>query len=236
MDIELLKSNLEISLNKGQQEQFSNFIKLFDIYNAHTNLISKNDAANLFAKHIYDSLCINIFIQKYAINSNSKILDIGTGGGFPSLPIAIAFPELQIYPIDSIAKKIGFIELVQKELRLENIYPICKRVEDLENKYKSSFDIVTSRAVAPLNTLLEYSIPYLKTGGYFVAYKSKTADIEIESSQNALKILNSKLVEKISYTLPLDENYTRELIIIRKEKETPTISPRNQGQAKKTPL
>ncbi len=235
-NIEILEKNLNITITKQVNEIFENFSQLFKIYNTHTNLISKNDEKNLFEKHIYDSLALNLFLEKYQQQENTTILDIGTGGGFPSIPLAIYYKDLKITPLDSIAKKIGFVELVQKELRLENLTPICKRVEDLPTTYKESFDIVTSRAVASLNTLLEYTIPYLKVGGYFVAYKSKNVDEEIKMAQNAFEKLNAQIVDRIEYKLPLEEDYFRELLIIKKFQATPKIYPRKSGQAKKNPL
>lgn len=234
--LEIIEQKLGLQISKLTNEKYEIFTQLFKIYNSHTNLISKKDESNLFEKHIYDSLCFNLFLKKYPQPENSKILDIGTGGGFPSLPLSIAFNELQIYPLDSIAKKIGFIELVQKELRLENINPTCKRVEELPSNLKNSFDIVTSRAVAPLNILLEYSIPFLKTNGYFVAFKSKNSDIEILNAQNAFEKLKAKVIDRIPYDLPLDDEHSRELIIIKKLETTPAIYPRKSGVAKKNPL
>lgn len=234
--LEIIKKELKIDLSKQVKEKFDSFEQLFKIYNSHTNLVSKNDEKNLFEKHIFDSLCLNLFFEQYPQKADAKLLDIGTGGGFPSIPLALVFDDLQIYPIDSIAKKIGFIELVQKELRMNNIFPICKRVEELEPTQKESFDITVSRAVAPLNMLLEYAIPYLKVGGYFVAYKSKTTNDEIEQAQNALKTLNAKVIQKIDYKLPHEDNFDRKLIVIKKEKQTPQQYPRKSGQAKKNPL
>ena len=237
--IELLKNSLNINITKLFEERMTTFGQLFKIYNSHTNLISKKDAEHLFSKHIYDSLALNLFFEKYKIKETASLMDIGTGGGFPAIPLSIAFPEMEIYPIDSIAKKIGFIELVQKELRLNNLHPLCKRVEELDSKMKSTFDIVTSRAVAPLRTLLEYAVPYLKIGGFFAAYKSINADNELLEAQNALKVLNAELAARISYKLPQDceaEEYSRELLIIKKTTKTPFIYPRKSGQAKKNPL
>lgn len=236
MDNELVEKNLKITLSKKQNEQFLQFEELFKIYNSHTNLVSKNDEANLFEKHIYDSLCFNLFLEKYKIDGQKRILDIGTGGGFPAIPLSIAFPEFQVFPVDSIAKKIGFIELIEKELRLENIHPICKRSEDLEPEFKESFDIVTSRAVASLNILLEYTLPFVKTGGYFVAYKSKNSKEEIELAKNSLNVLNGEIIDEIAYELPNHCDYTRELIVIKKTKKTPKGYPRKSGIAKKNPL
>ena len=233
---ETLEKDFDISISKTNEQQIDTFEQLFKIYNNHTNLISKNDEIHLFEKHIYDSLSFLLFKNRYITSENTKLLDIGTGGGFPSIPIAITCENIDIYPIDSIAKKIGFIELIQKELRLQNLHPICKRVEDLELKQKASFDIVTSRAVAPLNTLLEYAIPFLKQNGYFIAYKSKNADEEMQNAQNALTVLKAEIVDRIEYKLPKLEEYKRELIIIKKIGKTPSLYPRKSGQAKKNPI
>ena len=233
---ETLENDFDISISKTNEQQIDTFEQLFKIYNNHTNLISKNGEIHLFEKHIYDSLSFLLFKNRYITSENTKLLDIGTGGGFPSIPIAITCENIDIYPIDSIAKKIGFIELIQKELRLQNLHPICKRVEDLELKQKASFDIVTSRAVAPLNTLLEYAIPFLKQNGYFIAYKSKNADEEIQNAQNALSVLKAEIIDRIEYKLPKLEEYTRELIVIKKIGKTPSMYPRKSGQAKKNPI
>ena len=234
--IEAIEKLLGTGLSKQALLQFNDYEKLFKIYNSHTNLISKNDENFFFEKHVYDSLCLSNFFTKYKIQSGIKLLDVGTGGGFPSVPLSIVYPEMQIYPIDSVAKKIGFIELVQKELRLENLHPICKRVEDLNTEYKNSFDVVTSRAVAALNLLLEYTVPFVKTGGYFAAYKSKNAQEELAYAKNAIETLKSEFVESISYTLPLEEDYTRELLIFKKKSAASNIYPRKSGLAKKKPL
>lgn len=233
---ELIENLVGFELTKLAKEKLINFEQLFKIYNSHTNLVSKNDEKNLFEKHIYDSLCLSLFFKKYKIPADAKILDIGTGGGFPSLPLSIIYPDMKIYPLDSIAKKIGFIEFVQKELRLENLHPLCKRAEDLPYEMKNSFDVVTSRAVASLNTLLEYTVPFAKINGYVAAYKSKNADEEIENAKNALNVLNSETTDRIKYDLPNVEEHNRELVVIKKLASTPRQYPRKSGQAKKNPL
>lgn len=226
---------LGLNVTRGAQTKLNDFVMVFKSYNSHTNLVSKNDEKNLFEKHIYDSLAINLFLKKYDIKE-FKMLDIGTGGGFPSIPVAVFYPKSEILAIDSVSKKIGFVELAAKELQLEKLTPASKRVEDLNASDKESFDIVTSRAVAQLNTLAEYAIPYLKVGGYFVAYKSQNSDVEIENAQNALKVLNAKVVDKIEYNLPDMEDHNRQLIIIQKTGKTPFLYPRKSGNAKKSPL
>ncbi len=227
--------NIEIELNKEQEELFRTYISLFLDYNKKVNLISNNDEAVLFEKHIYDSLSMNLFLKKYEIKK-AKIMDIGTGGGFPSLPLSLFSNELKITAVDSIKKKINFIEKTSKELNLKNIIPICSRVEDLQETLKNSFDIVTTRAMADLREILEYAIPYVKTGGYFIAYKSLKAEEELENAKNALKILNTTLIEKIEYTLPVENNNRRVLLIFKKTKNIPASYPRKNGLVKKKPL
>ena len=234
--IELIEKLLGKQLSKQQLLQFGDYETLFKIYNSHTNLISKNDANVFFEKHIYDSLCLSLFFDRYNISQQIKLLDVGTGGGFPSIPLSIVYPDMQIYPVDSVAKKIGFIELVQKELRLENLHPMCKRVEDLNRDFKNSFDVVTSRAVASLNILLEYTIPFAKNSAYFAAYKSKNAQEELALASNAMDVLKCEFLESISYNLPLEQDYTRELLIFKKNNNTSKDYPRKSGQAKKNPL
>ena len=225
-----------IELSKQAAEQILSFEKLFNFYNSHTNLVSKNDEKLLYPKHIYDSIALSLFFNKYNVPNNIRLLDIGTGGGFPSIPLSLVYPDMQIFPLDSIAKKIGFVELVQKELRLDNMSPICSRVEDLSVDFKASFDVVTSRAVASLNTLLEYTIPFVKVGSYFVAYKSRNVDIELDEAQQAMKILGCELVDRIKYNLPHEESLERVLVVIRKNIDTDPKYPRKMGLAKKNPL
>lgn len=234
MKMELLEK-LGLKVTKTAMTRLNDFLMVFKSYNVHTNLVSRNDEEHFFEKHIYDSLAINLFFQKYGLEKFS-MLDIGTGGGFPSVPVAVFYDSCPILAIDSVSKKIGFVELAKKELQLENLTPASKRVEDLLPSDKESFDVVTSRAVAQLNTLLEYSVPYLKIGGYFVAYKAQTAEEEIQKSENALKILNAKVVDVIEYSLPNLEEHTRKLIVIQKTGKTPIKYPRKSPNAKKYPL
>lgn len=209
---------------------FTEFIKLFEEYNSHTNLMSKNDTQKLAEKHIPDSLAIEIFFEKYGKPKN--ILDVGTGGGFPSIPIAIEFNDIQVFALDSIAKKIKFVELTKEKLNLQNLFPICTRIEDFNEKEK--FEVVTSRAVANLSVILEYSAPFIKKDGYFVAYKAKTADEELISAENATKILGLKFVEKIDVSK--SEETSRCLLIFKKIKSTPKKYPRPDNLARKQPL
>lgn len=236
MNLEIIKEKLHLPYSDEAIKRIKKFSDLFVEYNSHTNLMSKNDVSVLFEKHIYDSLAINLFFEKYNLNNDLSLLDIGTGGGFPSIPVSIFFDNVNVMAIDSIGKKIEFIKTIKDKLNLKNLNPTCLRVEDLEESFRESFDIVASRAVSDLNVILEYAIPYLKIGGYFVAYKSKNVVEEIENAKNALKILGAKVIEKIEYKLPLESDFTRVLVVIKKEKQTSKIYPRKNGQAKKSPL
>ena len=190
---------------------FSEYKKVFLKENAKLNLVSKNDEKVLFEKHIYDSLAIKLFFEKYKIN-NVKLLDIGCGGGFPSVPIAIEFPNINVVGIVSIRKKINSINNMKEALALKNLSTICGRVESLSGE---RFDIITSRAVADLAKITAYALPLLKKNGYFVAYKSKKALEELEGAKDILKKYKAEVVDIINYTLPLEEVYERNLIVIR---------------------
>lgn len=192
--------------NKRDFEQYS---KLFIEENHKVNLISKNDEKFLWEKHIYDSLSLGIFFNQYGIPQT--LLDIGTGGGFPSIPLAIKYPQIKIYAIDSIGKKIRAVESLKKSLELKNLTPVCDRVENLNEQ----FDVVTSRAVASLDKICAYALPKTKKNGYFVAFKSKKTQEEIESAQKILKKYNAKIIDIIEYQLPLKEQTERNLIIIQ---------------------
>ena len=190
---------------------FTKYIEVFLQKNAKLNLISKNDEKLLFEKHIYDSLGIKLFFEKYNITAGD-ILDIGCGGGFPCVPIAIEYPEFNVTGIDSIRKKINAIENIKAVLNIQNLHTICERAENIKDK----FDIVTSRAVAPLKIITGYAMPLLNKNRYFVAYKSIRTEEEIKEAKNILKKYNAEVTDIIKYDLPLEENHTRNLIIIKK--------------------
>ncbi len=196
--------------NKTKYEEY---MKIFLEENSKVNLISKNDEKYLWEKHVFDSLAIENFFEKFDTSKIKTILDIGTGGGFPSIPIAITYPHLKVTALDSIAKKIRAVQTIKDKLNIENLEPICTRVENLDAK----FDMITSRAVSSLKNICEYALPKLKKGGYFIAYKSRKTPQEIEEANSILKKYNSKIVDIIEYSLPLEENHERNLIVILKK-------------------
>lgn len=193
--------------------KYEKYMKIFLEENSKVNLISKNDEKYLWEKHVFDSLAIENFFEKFDTSKIKTILDIGTGGGFPSIPIAITYPHLKVTALDSIAKKIRAVQTIKDKLNIENLEPICTRVENLDAK----FDMITSRAVSSLKNICEYALPKLKKGGYFVAYKSRKTPQEIEEANSILKKYNSKIVDIIEYSLPLEENHERNLIVILKK-------------------
>ena len=197
----------------SNKEDFAKYIESFLKQNSVLNLISKNDEKFLWEKHIFDSLSIDLFFGKFIKDTSGlTLLDIGTGGGFPSVPIAIKYPKISVFALDSIRKKINAISNIKEDLNIENLNLICDRAENLTQK----FDIITSRAVAPLKVILGYGLPLLKKGGFFVAYKSIKTDEEILEAKSILNKYGAKVVDIIKYDLPLEVNHTRNLIIIKK--------------------
>lgn len=219
-----LKDN-NITLNSTQIEKLFQFEEKVIETNEKFNLTNITTEPDFTIKHIIDSL-----VGIPHIPEGAKLLDIGTGAGFPSMPIAISRPDLKIEAIDSTEKKIGFVNQSAKELGVSNIKAISIRAEEMpkDNKY----DCIVARAVAALPILLELAMPIINVGGLFIAYKA-TED-ELKDSANALKVLNSKVEKTVSLTLPNGDN--RCLIIIKKLGETPSKYPRNYSQIKKKPL
>ena len=195
---------------KLSKNDFSEYMDAFLVENAKVNLISKNDEKFLWEKHIFDSLAIEKFFNKYGLRKS--LLDIGTGGGFPSVPIAIAYPEIEVYALDSIRKKLNAIDNIKSVLDLKNLHTICERAEKLTDKY----ELVTSRAVASMKVLAQYASSLLKSGGYFVAYKSLKAEDEIQEASPVLRKCGLIVEDIIEYKLPLEENYVRNLVVIKK--------------------
>ncbi len=191
---------------------FDEYIKTFLEENSKINLMSKNDEKLIFEKHIFDSLSIKLLFDKLDTIPNT-ILDIGTGGGFPSIPIALEYPEIEVTGVDSIQKKINAISNIAKKLQIKNIEFIRDRVENIKDK---KYDMITSRAVAQASLLIEYAYPLLKKDGYLVLYKSKNVDEEIEKAKPLIRKLHMKISDIIEYSLPLEENYNRCLLVLQK--------------------
>jgi len=199
------------------------------------NLTSIKDKAGGLERHILDSILLMHLGSEYFSSSNS-VLDIGSGGGYPGIPMGIIFPEKTIMLLESTRKKVAFLEQVIREMGLENIKVLCGRAEDFarEKNFRGAFDLVVSRALAKLPVVIELSIPFLKIGGFSIAMKGKSSEKEIKLSENALTKLNAIWVEIIPYSLI--SPYDLRLVIMKKIAETPIHYPRKPGIPQKKPL
>lgn len=225
MNIETFIKELEklnIKPTEKNLEDLRIYKDLLITYNQKFNLTAIKTEEEIYLKHFYDSLTLT---KRISLEGNLKLLDIGTGAGFPGLVLKIFYPNLEVTLLDSNHKKIMFLETVIKELNLTNITCLNTRAESLSSEYREYFDIVTSRAVAQLRILSELSIPYLKVGGKFIAMKGLAAE-EIMESKEILTKLDSEIIETINFNLPI-ENSNRSLVVIEKKKETNKIYPRN---------
>ncbi|MBE5968287.1 MAG: 16S rRNA (guanine(527)-N(7))-methyltransferase RsmG [Lachnospiraceae bacterium] len=227
-----LKS-LDIELSEHQKQQFIHYYEILVEWNKVMNLTAITDFAEVLQKHFIDSLTI-----VKAINpKNTTIIDVGTGAGFPGIPIKIVFPETKIVLLDSLNKRIKFLNEVIEKLGLKEISTIHGRAEDYGKnpEYREKFDLCVSRAVANLSSLSEYCIPFVKKGGCFVSYKSEKASDEMKSAQNAIKLLGAKIENVTEFNLP-DSTMDRTLISIKKMAATPKKYPRTAGKPSKEPL
>lgn len=226
---------LGISLETEELDKFFKYKELLKEWNKKINLTAIEDDRDIDIKHFLDSLTL---LKTDYIKNGSRVIDIGTGGGFPGIPLKIVKKDdVDLVLMDSLQKRIKFLDLVINELKLSNIQAVHGRAEDFgrDIKYREKFDIAVSRAVASLNILSEYCLPFVKVGGYFIAMKGPDVDIELKESENAIKLLGGKILDKIKIKLPLSD-ITHTLIVIEKIKKTPTKYPRKAGKPKKKPL
>lgn len=224
---ELKKINIEPT--ELQLEQLHHYFELLVEYNKVMNLTGITEENEVYLKHFYDSATL---VRAIDLNNVSSLCDIGTGAGFPGMVLKILYPNLDVTLVDSLNKRIEFLKVVIKELGLTGIDAIHARAEEYAVSNREKFDVVTARAVASLNILLEYSIPLVKVGGYFIAMKGK---MEEESSEKALKILSSKIESIDIFLLPV-ENSNRTLIKVKKEEKTNKKYPRKFSEMKKRPI
>jgi len=224
--------DLEIELTIEQQNAFTIYKEMLKEWNKKINITAITDDEEIDIKHFLDSLTLS----KY-FSGNKKAIDVGTGGGFPGLPLKIYNNKLDITLLDSLNKRIKFLDEVIDALRLNNVETIHGRAEELSRsiKYREKFDICVSRAVASLDTLSEYCLPFVKVGGYFISMKGSNVDEELKEAENGIKILGGKVVKKELMTIPKSD-IVHALIIIEKVKETPTKYPRAGGKPKNKPL
>lgn len=221
-------------LSDKQKHQFESYFNLLVEWNQKINLTAITDKNDVYLKHFYDSLAP--VLQGLITDSPIKLLDIGAGAGFPSLPMKILCPQLDITIIDSLNKRINFLNLLAEELELTDVHFYHGRAEDFgqDKSFRASYDIVTARAVARMQVLSELTIPFLKVNGQLLAFKAAAADQELIQAQGALKLLFAKVTENRTYQLPNGDQRT--ITIVEKKKETPNKYPRRAGLPNKKPL
>ena len=227
-------ANLGYPLTDRQKEQYERYFELLVEWNEKINLTAITDKDEVYLKHFYDSIAP--ILQGLIENQPIRLLDIGAGAGFPSLPMKILFPELDVTIIDSLNKRINFLHLLAEELGLSGVHFYHGRAEDFaqDKAFRAQFDIVTARAVARMQVLSELTIPYLKVGGRLLALKASNAPEELEEAKNALNLLFSKVEDNLQYELPNGD--PRYITLVEKKKETPNKYPRKAGMPNKRPL
>lgn len=247
MNFENAVKEFGIDLNESQIAQFETYFRLLVEWNEKINLTAITDEEEVYTKHFLDSLSlVRVFdsLKKISGRDYSKgdfsLIDIGTGAGFPGIPLKILYPDLQVTLMDSLNKRITFLEEIISALNLNergSIKAIHARAEELGHdvNYREQYDIVVSRAVSNLATLSEYCLPFAKVGGFFIPYKSEKAGEEISVSKNAIGVCGGSLKEEDSFTLP-QSDLKRTLLVIEKKKNTPKQYPRKAGTPAKKPL
>ena len=229
---------LSITLSGEQKQQFLTYYEYLVEKNKVMNLTAITDYEEVITKHFLDSLAVvKTSCFKSEKLAGKRLIDIGTGAGFPGIPLKIAFPELEILLLDSLNKRINFLNEVTEMLGLTKINTVHGRAEDYAKQkgYRESFDFCVSRAVANLSTLSEYCIPFVKPGGCFISYKSGSVDQELIQAEKAVKILGGQREEVVRFSLA-DTDMDRSFVVIRKAKPTPKKYPRKAGLPSKEPL
>ncbi|MFS0821096.1 16S rRNA (guanine(527)-N(7))-methyltransferase RsmG [Bacillus sp. 1P02SD] len=237
MDTSLFTSMLEekgISLSPTQLNQFETYYKILVEWNEKMNLTAITEKPEVYLKHFYDSISASFY---YDFTKEYSICDVGAGAGFPSIPLKICFPNLKISIVDSLQKRITFLNELSKELQLDHVAFYHDRAETFGQKgeIRESFDIVMARAVARMSVLSELCLPLVKVNGTFIAMKAASVAEELEEGKKALTTLGGNLEEVHHFLLPI-ENSDRNIVIIEKKKPTPKKYPRKPGTPNRSPI
>lgn len=223
-----------IDLSERQIEQFRTYFTELVEWNEKMNLTAITDEPSVYLKHFYDSISAAFYVD---FSKEMTVCDVGAGAGFPSIPLKICYPHIELTIVDSLNKRITFLNHLADELQLENVHFVHARAEEFgKNKaYREQFDLVTARAVARLSVLSELCVPLVKKGGQFVAMKGAAGPEELVDAKSALNILGVELVEQFDFELP-EEDSERTLYVFNKVKTTPKKYPRKPGTPNKSPL
>ena len=227
-------NSLGITLTDGQLSQLMQYYEMLLEWNQKMNLTAITEFEDVMKKHFIDSASL---IKAYDISKAVSVIDVGTGAGFPGLVLKIIFPDSHVILLDSLNKRIQFLNAVIGALRLKNVEAVHGRAEDYarQGKWREHFDLCVSRAVANLSTLSEYCLPFVKQNGYFIAYKSEKSSDEMEQAGKAISLLGGRLEKKGDFMLP-DSDIGRVLYVIQKDRKTPVRYPRKAGLPGKEPL
>jgi 16S rRNA (guanine527-N7)-methyltransferase len=223
-----------IALTDQQLKQFEQYYEILVEWNEKMNLTAITEKEEVYLKHFFDSLTASFYFD---FTKPFKICDVGAGAGFPSIPLKIAFPHIQLTIVDSLNKRISFLNHLANELNLENVQFIHDRAETfgVNPEYREAYDVVTARAVARMSVLSELCLPLVKVGGHFIAMKALHANEELEKGKKAITTLGGKIEEINNFTLPIEES-ERTIVVIKKEKQTPKKYPRKPGTPGKMPI
>lgn len=223
-----------IPLSSHQLEQFETYFTMLVDWNERMNLTGITERDAVYEKHFYDSVSLSFFVD---FNKVNNLADIGSGAGFPSIPLKICFPHLKVLIVDSLNKRIGFLKALVEQLGLEQVECVHGRAEDIARipEYRDQYDLVTARAVARLNVLNEFCLPFVKPGGIFAAMKGSQSDEEVKESAVSLRELKGRLKSQLGFTLP-HELAERHIVLVEKLAATPKKYPRKAGTPLKQPL
>ena len=236
-NIDILRQGIEDFGIEASDKMLADFQKYKEIlveWNQKMNLTGIEDEKEVFIKHFLDSISA---VSKGYIKNGMSLIDVGTGAGFPGMPLRISLPDLKVTLLDSLNKRINFLQEVANQIDIDDIEFIHGRAEDFgkDENYRECFDIATARAVAGLPALMEFCVPFVKVGGYFVCLKGPNANLELEESKAAMDVLGVEFIEKINIELP-ESDLNHNILVFKKVKNTPDKYPRKAGKPAKSPI